>query len=121
MKNFLSENGQVLIISEDGQVAYKGSPSGYVVRDAVEVPDKESAILLFASDAWNPANGLNVARVDNSGLITWWARDVMGQLSADVIVQISLANEVLTANTWSGKRVVIDLSTGVATYVGFTK
>ncbi len=121
MSRFIIENGQVLIIDAGGGVIWKGQPIGGRVTKIVELPGERTAIILFDPDTWKVENGLNVAQINDSGEILWNAKDVTGNLSGDIITDVTYSIGLLKANTWLGKRISIDLIDGNAIYESFTK
>ena len=121
MSKFIAENGQVLIFSTTGRIAWKGQPNGGSVKKVIELQGGKAAIVLLDSDSWKSAYGLNVVRIDDSGKVVWFAKDVTGNLSGDVITEVSFLDDSLSAKTWFGKKVAIDIATGKVTYESFTK
>ncbi len=121
MSKYIIKNGKLFIITTAGEKEWIGKWSHANVKKVIDFPREMKAIVLFEYDNWTNSDGLNLICIDMSGKILWQASDATGQLSGDSIVDISLDGSTLLANTWFGKRAVVDYSRGSIECTGFTK
>jgi hypothetical protein len=93
------------------------TPGGRRVREIVAVGGR---CVVLADQDRSKKNDPNLMCVDDSGRLIWTAAlpDATGP---DCFVAIELEGERLFANSWSGYRVALELSTGATREQRFTK
>lgn len=90
------------------------------IIDRIDLANGAGSIMLYDWMAEEVKDGGNLMRVDADGTILWRAlpTETNGQ---DCFVSFRWDGQNLTANTWSGYRVRVDLQNGHVTVLDFTK
>ena len=94
---------------EDGSLTWTGTYKGTVIKDALPVAGGEGCILLLDPDASNQPVFKNLLRIGCNGDPKWFA-DLPGIPNSFVDMQPDQGN--LSARTWSGYKIRIDLNSG---------
>ncbi len=103
------ERAVLAVDSQSGQVLWHGQPDDAPVVSVMAVPDGEDAIVLLDYMAKRGAFS-NLVRIGPDGAVRWRAQLPTSELS-EAYVEADLDIR-LTAASWSGHRVVLDLATG---------
>lgn len=93
--------------------------SGQII-DRIDIADVAGSIILYDWMAEELKDGCNLMRVDADGNIIWKASPPTTGVQ-DCFTCISWDGRTLTANTWCGYRMRIDIQEGVVTILEFTK
>lgn len=86
----------------------------------VDLVDDAGSIVLYDWAAEAAKDGRNLVRVDPMGNVVWRASPPTTGMQ-DCFVRMQRDGQALTANTWSGYRVSVDLQSGDGAVLEFTK
>jgi len=85
----------------------------------IKLPEDAGSVVLYDWTTAKMRDGRNLVRTDPAGRILWKVAPLAGQ--PDCFTGIQWDGERLTASTWSGYRVAVDLRDGSVTVLEFTK
>jgi hypothetical protein len=110
-RSYRVDNGELVVTKANGTIVWSGRPDDCDVVDVIALPEGDAIVLLdyrCGLRAMKPFR--NLMRVRGDGTVAWKA-DVL--LWGDGYVSIELEKDgSLSATTWEGWRVQLDLATG---------
>jgi len=102
--------GELIIYSPGGVIGYQGKPDGHLVESACATPDDNVLVLLrFGEKKYGAFKNLILLHSDGTVI---WRAELPNSSSSDAYVEFQFSNGKLFANSWSGYRVEIDISSG---------
>jgi outer membrane protein assembly factor BamB len=102
--------GELIIYSASGAVIYQGKPDGHLVESACAALNGNVLVFLrFGEKKRGAFNNLILLRPDGTVI---WRAELPNSSSGDAYVEFQFSNGKLFANSWSGYRVEIDVSSG---------
>ena len=116
----VSEGALLIVDRADGHVVWHGKPLDAPVDEVSPLPGGNAAIVLLDYMAGPPGPFANLICVNCAGDITWRG-ELPTKSSTEAYVEFSLHDFALSANSWSGHRVGLDLETGQIRDSEFTK
>ncbi|MDF2809230.1 MAG: hypothetical protein K0S56_261 [Microvirga sp.] len=93
--------------------------SGQII-DRVDLPDDGGSIVLYDWVSDDSKDGRNLVRVDPEGRTLWEATPPTTG-AQDCFTRVQWDGQTLTANTWSGYLVEVDIKNGGVAALDFTK
>lgn len=102
----------------DGRPQWSGEFGGVKIASALPLERGCACIVLLDPDSNGSSSFRNLLCLQNDGGITWRAELPEGN---DAYVGFSMENGVLSASSWSGFKVRIDIATGRILDAVFTK
>lgn len=114
--------GKEVVVTDlnSGDVVWSGQPLGRGVLDVVQVSDGSRALVLLDYYKTPPNDRGNLVAIDDHGGILWRAT-LPTSSATDAFTEVELTAEGVSAFTWSGHRVLIDLATGKTVKDSFVK
>ena len=112
-------NGTLESVASNGSLAWTWRPAAARVVGILAVPGGSDVIVLTEPNASLPRGAPTLFRVHGGGGLAWTAQVVPGGDGTYVAAEAHRSN--IAANTWDGRRVVIDIDTGSITAVSFAK
>lgn len=116
--NYALEAG-TLIVRDGAREVWRGRPDGLPVKAVSPIEGSDDAIVMLDYMS-GPKNFANLLRIAPEGAVNWRATPP-DQSGSDAYVEFRWDSGTLMANSWSGHRVQIDLSSGCVTRWEFTK
>ena len=114
------ENAQILIISDDYKIVWKGFFGDHPALKAELISDQSSIIVLHNYEGWDFTTGLNLRAYRTDGKILWCINGYESR-TGDPVVDFQIERDRIAVNTWFGKRITINALTGKVQSTQFTK
>lgn len=120
MTNYYSvENGELQLRNTSrAEIIWQGKPEGHEVIKAQSIPESADCVALLEWGDKIP-NYANLWRYSAEHGTVWKAE--LPTLGSDVYTDFHLEETGLVAHSWSGYKILIDLSTGRILSLQFTK
>jgi hypothetical protein len=112
-------SGTVESVEADGSVVWTWSPPSARVISVLAVPGGVDTVVLTEPTATLPKGVPTLFRLRGGGALAWTAEIPTGGDGTYVAAEIQGGR--IAANTWDGRRVVIDVDTGRIEAVSFAK
>jgi hypothetical protein len=114
----IGKEGLLSVVDDAGTVLWSGEPLGYRAADVLPIEGSDDCVVMCRYDEVVRGPFRNVARLTSRGAIIWQAEVPAAD---DRFVAIKWMNGLLTATSWGGWSVRLDVGSGRITDSVFVK